>query len=338
MTVEVPHLSARPTAIAADATGVYLGAMVLTTDDARARRWAVLKLDGSGGVAWSAIDELVRSPAPERVLLANGGVIGVGIDGSEETARLMMADRHDASTGKRTWQRRFTARDAKCTSPDCGGKDVFGGAAVRGTSVLFSATVDRPLEEAFGELSLAKGAPGKSYTARSDLRAHDLAADDGGIYLLEDTLSSVFSLVKLGPDKTAWKQDIKTGALRIATAPFGLVLWGKTIEKRSAETGELAWTSKLAGEHLDVATDANAIYAIAMIDKGFAIAKLDPASGNVQWLRKANDYALRIAVDKDWLYICGFDGDKLYVEKRRKSDGALGEVATTARTVQLKRR
>jgi hypothetical protein len=256
-----------------------------------------------------------------------------------------MIARHEASTGKRTWQRRFTARDAKCVSPDCAGKDQFGGAAVRGTSVLYCATVDKPVEEAFGELSLAKGAPIKSYPSRSDLRAHDIAADAGGIYLLEETLSGAFSLVKLGAEKTEWKQSITSGALRFSVGDAGALLWGKTVEKRATDSGELAWTSKLTGEHIDVAADASGIYATVMIDAKpapyFAIAQIDPASGDVRWLRKTSGYeetrpTAYIASDKDWIYLFGFEGDKWFVERRRKSDGALGEVTTTTRTVETK--
>ncbi|HEY5923061.1 MAG TPA: PQQ-binding-like beta-propeller repeat protein, partial [Kofleriaceae bacterium] len=334
----------RPAAAAADATGIYIAGSVQSAEDVRMRRWAVIKLDASGAVAWSAIEELPRSPAPERILLANGAVVVAGQDEQHEAARLLVIERRDAATGKRTWQRRFTARDAKCTTPGCAGKDTFGGIALRGNSVLFNATVDRPLEHAFGELSLDKGTPAKRQVERSDLRAHDIAGDDTGMYLLEANLSKEPSLLKIGAEKIAWTH--KVDGERLALAPGALLLWGKTIEKRSPETGEIAWASKLAGDHIDVTVDGSGIYATAMIDAKpsayFGLAKIDAASGAVQWVRKTSGYeenrpSAYVASDgKDAVYVVGVDGDKLYVERRRKIDGALGEVQTTGRTIESK--
>jgi hypothetical protein len=45
-----------------------------------------------------------------------------------------------------------------------------------------------------------------------------------------------------------------------------------------------------------------------------------------------------IAINGDWLYLFGIESDKWFVERRRKSDGALGEVTTTARTVESKKK
>jgi len=342
VTVEFPHLQARATGITVDPSGIYIAGAVLTAEDFRSRRWAIAKLDGNGAIAWSGFDELPRSPAPERIVLVNGAVLAAGQDGPEEASRLLMISRYEASSGKRTWQRRFSARDPKCLQPACGGKDTFGGMVVRGASILFSGTGDHPVEEAYGELSLAKGAPTKSYTTRTDIRAHDIAVDDGGIYLLEDNLSNQFSLVKLAAEKTVWKQSITNGAMRVAIGAGGVLLWGKTIEKRAADTGEVAWTSKLTGGRIDVAVDASGLYAAVMIDEKpapyFALAKIDPANGNVQWLRKINnaEISVYVATDKDWLYVFGSEGDKWFIERRRKSDGALGEVPTTARTIDKK--
>ena len=47
---------------------------------------------------------------------------------------------------------------------------------------------------------------------------------------------------------------------------------------------------------------------------------------------------LYIAVDGDWLYLFGIEDDKWSVERRRKSDGALGEVTATARTIESKKK
>jgi hypothetical protein len=342
VTVEFPHLQARATSIAVDASGVYIAGTVLTAEDFRSRRWAVAKLDGAGAIAWSAFDELARSPAPERIVLAGGGVIAAGGDGSEEPSRLLLIARYEPGSGKRTWQRRFSSRDPKCGQPACGGKDSFGGIAVRGTSILFSATGDHPVEEAFGELSLAKGAPVKSYPTRTDLRAHDIAADDTGIYLLEDTLSNQFSLLKLAGEKTAWTQKLASSAARVGIGAGGVLLWGTTIEKRAADTGELAWTSKLTGHRIDVAADPTGLYASVMIDDKpapyFALAKIDPANGAVQWFRKIEgaEANVFVATDKDWLYVFGSEGDKWFVERRRKADGALGEVQPIARSIDKK--
>ena len=339
VTVEVSHLQLRPTAIATDGNGIYIAGAVTTPDDFRSRRWVVAKLDNSGAIAWSTIDELPRSPAPERVLLAGSAVVAAGQDGKEETSRLLMIAKYEASSGKRTWQRRFTARDPKCGAPDCAGKDAFGGLAIRGSAVVYSGTVDHPVEVAHGELSIAKGAPVKGYATRGDLRVHDIAADDSGIYLLEENLSAVFSLTKLSAEKTAWKQTITSGATRIGLGAGGVLAWGKKIEKRAADTGEVVWTSKLAAQRIEVAVDATGIYAAVTLEDKPAIAKLDPATGDVQWLRKLEGGAASyVAIDKDWLYVVGFDADKWLVERRRKSDGAIGEVPTTARTLKPKRK
>src|SRR5262249_7222705 len=149
--------------IVTDASGVYLAGAVISADDVRMRRWATVKLDGSGATKWSNVSELARSPAPERIIVADGAVIVGGQDDMHEAARLLLIERRDPTSGKRVWQRRFTARDAKCVSAGCAGKDTFGGISVQGSSVLYVATVDRPLEEAYGELSLGKGEPAKSY-------------------------------------------------------------------------------------------------------------------------------------------------------------------------------
>ena len=345
VTLEFPRLEGRPAGIIADATGIYLAGALLTAEDMRSRRWAVVKLESTAGVvAWSSVEELPRSPAPERIALAGGGVIVAGQDESHEATRLLRIERRDAGSGKRTWQRSFTARDPKCTSTECASKDTFGGIAVHGSSVVYSATVDRPIEEAFGDLSLAKGTPAKSYESRSDLRARDVAADDAGTYLLEDTLSNVFTLIKMTDGKLAWKQTVESSAPRVVVGPPGVVLWGTTIEMRAADTGAVVWTSNLAGDHLDVAVDGSGVYATVMIDAKpapyFAVAKLDAASGAVQWVRRTSEYAQNrpsayIATDKDWLYLFGVEGDKWFVERRRKSDGALGDVPTTARTVEI---
>jgi outer membrane protein assembly factor BamB len=344
VTIEFPRLQGRPAGAVADATGVYLTGAVLSADDARMRRWAVVKLDGNGAIAWSSATELPRSPAPERIVLAENAVIVGGQDDTHEAARLLLVERRDAKSGKQTWQRRFTARDAKCVTAGCAGKDTFGGMSVQGGSVLYYATVDRPIEAAPGELTLAKGAPGKmSLVLRSDMRARDIARDDSGVYLLEENLSAAASVVKLADGKQPWQQKLENDPSRMVATPGGLVFWGKTVEKRTADTGELVWTSPLVGEHLDVAVDTDALYATVMLDakgsKYFGIAKLDAASGAVQWVRKTSEYtenrpSAYIAVDKDWIYLLGYDAEKWFVERRRKSDGAIGEVTATARVVE----
>ena len=347
VTIEVPRLQIAPASIVADATGIYIAAAVLAADDVRMQRWALIKLDASGAIAWSNVEELSRAPAPERLALGSGALVVGGQDSSHEAARLLVVERRDPGTGKRVWQRRFTARDTSCSQPACAGRDGFGGIALHGSSVVYSATVDRPVEEAYGELSLAKGAPGKSWQTRSDLHARDVAADDSGIYLLEATLSDVADIVKISDGKTTWKQADDASPLHASIGPAGLLLWGKTVEKRAPDTGELAWTSKLAGDHIDVAADATGIYATAMVDAKpapyYGVAKLDPGSGAVQWLRRTSEYAeakpsAYVAVDKDAIYLLGYEGEKLFVEKRRKADGALGEVATTARTIEAAKR
>lgn len=348
VTVEFQRLLGRPSGIVADATGVYLAGAVLSNEDVRMRRWAIVKLDPMGKVAWSSASELPREPAPDRIVLADGALIAGGQDDTHEAARLLMIERRDLESGKPVWQRRFTARDPKCTTTGCAGKDTFGGLAVRGSSVIYYATVDRPIEAAMGELGLAKGVPAKTaYPMRSDVRAHDVAADDTGVYALDDTLSGAFSLVKRAEGKLAWQQKVESSASRVVTGAGGLVLWGTAIEKRTTDTGELVWTSSLTGDHIDVTVDGSAIYATAMIDAKpapyFAIAKLDAGSGAVQWVRKTSEYSENrpsayIAVDKDAIYVFGYDGEKWFVEKRRKSDGALGEVATTAVVVATKRK
>jgi hypothetical protein len=344
VTLEFPRLQGRPSGIVANSSGVYLAGSVLTADDARSRRWAVVKLDpAQGTIAWSAVDELPRSPAPERIVLADSGLFVAGQDETHEAARLLAVERRDPATGKRTWQRRFTGRDAKCTNPDCAGKDTFGAIAVVGTSVFFSSTVDRPIEEAYGELSTAKGTPGKAPQTRSDLRARDIANDGTTTYLLDENLSSAVTLNKLAEGKAGWKQSIESEATRFLLTDKGLLLWGKMVEMREPEKGKPVWTSPLVGEHLDVAIDATGIYANAMIDGKpapyFAVAKLDAATGAVQWVRKTSEYedsrpSAYLAIDGDWLYVFGIEGDKWFVERRRKSDGALGEVTTSARTVE----
>jgi hypothetical protein len=348
ITVEFPRLQGKPAGAVADATGVYLTGAVLSAEDARMRKWAVVKLDTKGVIAWSSVTELPRNPAPERIVLAEGALIVGGQDESHEAARLLMIERRDAKSGKQTWQRRFTARDAKCVTPGCAGKDTFGGVSVHGGSVLYYATVDRPLEAAPGDLSFAKGAPGKmSLVLRSDLRARDIARDDTGLYLLEENLSGSPSLVKLADGKQPWLHKLDSDASRLVATAGGLVLWGNTVEKRAADTGEVVWTSTLVGEHLDVVVDTDAIYATVMLDaksgKYFGIAKLDLASGAVQWVRKTSEYSENrpsayIAVDKDSIYLVGYDAEKWFVERRRKSDGALGEVTATARVVESAKR
>ena len=348
ITIEVPRLSIAPASILADASGIYIAAAVLAADDIRMQRWALIKLDaGSGAVAWSSIEELARSPAPERLAFGGGALVVGGQDSSHETARLLVIERRDPANGKRVWQRRFTARDTGCSQPACAGRDTFGGIALHGSSVVYSATVDRPVEEAYGELSLAKGAPGKSWQTRSDLHARDVAADDSGIYLLEATLSDAADIVKISDGKTTWKQAADNAPLHASVGPAGLLLWGKTVEKRAPDTGELAWANKLVGDHIDVTADATGIYATAMIDARpspyYGIAKLDPASGTVQWVQRTSEYqqarpGAYVAVDKDAIYLLGYEGEKLFVEKRRKTDAALGEVATTARTIEPAKR
>jgi outer membrane protein assembly factor BamB len=345
VTLEFPRLQGHPSGIVANSSGVYLAGSVLTADDARSRRWAVVKLDAAtGNVAWSNVDELPRSPAPERIVLADSGLYVAGQDETHEAARLLAVERRDPATGKRTWQRRFTGRDAKCTNADCAGKDTFGGIAVAGSSVYFSSTVDRPIEEAYGELSAAKGTPGKAEQTRSDLRARDIANDGTTTYLLDENLSSVVMLNKLAEGKAGWKQDIDTDAKRLAVTDKGLLLWGTTVELREPTKGKLVWTSNLVGGHIDVAADASGLYVNAMVDDGkrspfFGVVKLDAATGAVQWVRKTsesidNHPSVYVAVDGDWLYVFGIEDDKWYVERRRKSDAALGEVTTTARTVE----
>lgn len=347
VTIEVPRLQIAPASIVADASGIYIAAAVLTADDVRMQRWALIKLDGSGAVAWSSIEELARAPAPERLALGGGALVVGGQDSSHETARLLVIERRDPANGKRVWQRRFTARDTGCSQPACAGRDAFGGVALHGSSVVYSATVDRPVEEAYGELTLAKGAPAKSWQTRSDLHARDVAADDSGIYLLEATLSDTADVVKISDGKTIWKQADDSGALHEGIGAGGLLLWSKTVEKRASDTGELAWTSKLVGDHIDVASDASGVYATAMIEAKpapyYGIAKLDPGTGAVAWVQRTSEYqqsrpSAYVAVDKDAIYLLGFEGEKLYVEKRRKSDGALGEVQTTARTIEPAKR
>jgi outer membrane protein assembly factor BamB len=348
VTVEFSRLLGRPSGIVADATGIYLAGAVLSNEDVRMRRWAIVKLDPKGKVAWSSASELPREPAPDRIVLADGALIAGGQDDTHEAARLLMIERRDLKSGKPVWQRRFTARDPKCTTAGCGGKDTFGGLAVRGSSVIYYATVDRPIEAAMGELGLAKGDPAKTaYPMRSDMRAHDVAADDTGVYALDDTLSGAFSLVKRAEGKLAWQQKVESSASRVVTGAGGLVLWGNAIEKRATDTGELVWTSPLTGEHIDVAVDGSAIFATVMIDAKpapyFAIAKLDAGTGAVQWVRKTSEYSENrpsayIAVDAGSIYVFGYDGEKWFVEKRRKSDGALGDVTTVAAVVESKRK
>lgn len=348
MTLEFPRLQGKPAGMVADATGIYLAGAVLSPDDVRARRWAVVKLDASGGIAWSSVTDLPRSPAPERIVVADGAVVVGGQDDSHEPSRLLLIERRDAKSGKQTWARRFTARDPKCSKPACAGKDTFGGMSVHGGGVLYNATVDRPIEAAYGELSLARGEPAKtSSPPRSDLFGADIVRDESGLYLLHQNLSKAYSLLKLADGKQAWQHKLDSGASRVVAAAGGLVLWGRTIEKRAADTGELVWTSPLIGEHLDVAVDASGIYATVMIDAKpapyFGVAKLDAATGAVQWLRKTSEYgdnrpSAYVAVDKDALYVVGYDADKLFVERRRKSDGALGEVTATARIVESVKR
>jgi hypothetical protein len=348
VTVEFPRLLGRPAGMVSDGSALYLTGAVLSPDDVRSRRWTVVKLDAAAAIAWSSVAELPRSPAPQRIAFAEGGVFTGGEDDTHEASRLLLVERRDAKSGKQTWQRRFTARDAKCTTTACAGKDSFGGLGVRKGAVLYYATVDRPTEASLGELTIAKGEPTKAkFDARSDMRAHDVVADDTAIYTLDDTLSGVVSLIKYADGKYAWTQKVDSGAHRVVATPSGLVLWGKSIEKRAADTGALAWTSPLAGEHIDVAVDGNAIYATVMLGGKpapyFALAKLDAATGAVQWVRKTSEYAENrptayIAVDKDAVYLFGNDADKWLVEKRRKSDGAIGEVAVTARTVELKKK
>ena len=168
VTLEFPRWQGKPAGIAADATGVYLTGAVLTADDVRMRRWANVKLDANGATKWSNVTELSRSPAPERIVVADGAVIVGGQDDEHEASRLLLLERRDGASGKRLWQRRFTARDAKCTKPDCAGKDTFGGISLHSGSVLYTATVDWPLEEAYGDLSVAKGEPGKPNQTWSD--------------------------------------------------------------------------------------------------------------------------------------------------------------------------
>lgn len=344
MTLEFPRLQGKPAGIVADASGVYLAGAVVSADDVRMRRWAAVKLDGNGAVAWSNVTELPRSPAPERIVLADSALVIGGQDDSHEAVRLLMIERRDAKSGKQTWQRRFTARDPKCVTAGCASKDTFGGITVHGGSVLYYATVDRPVESAPGELSLAKGEPPKtSSPTRSDLRASDIARDDTGLYLLDANLSNVYSLSKKAEGKQAWQHKLDSDLTRVIASASGLVLWGTTIQKRAADTGEVMWTSPLGGQHIDVAVDAAAIYATLMIDAKpasyFAIAKIDPATGAVQWVRKTSDYSENrpsayIAVDNDWIYLFGYDAEKWFVERRRKSDGALGEVTATARVIE----
>ena len=348
ITLEFPRLQGRPAGIVASSAGVFLAGAVLTADDARSRRWAVAKLDpAAGSIAWSSVEELPRSPAPERIVLADGGLIVGGQDETHEAARLLAIERRDPATGKRTWQRRFTGRDAKCSSAECAGKDTFGGLSVQGSSIFYSSTVDRPIEEAYGELNVAKGTPAKGHQPHSDLRARDIVNDGTTTYLLDENLSSSVALEKLAEGKAGWKQTIESEAKRVMLVDGGLLLWGKTVELREPEKGKLVWTSTLVGEHIDIAVDATGIYANVMIDAKpapyFAVAKIDAASGAVQWVRKTSEYednrpSVYIAVDGDWLYLFGIESDKWFVEKRRKSDGALGEVATTARTVEIKKK
>jgi hypothetical protein len=344
VTLEFPRLQGRPAGIVASSAGVFLAGAVLTPDDARSRRWAVAKLDpAAGAIGWSSVEELPRSPAPERLVLADGGLIAGGQDETHEATRMLAIERRDPASGKRTWQRRFAGRDAKCSSADCAGKDTFGGLSVQGSSIFYSATVDRPVEEAYGELNLAKGTPAKGHQPHSDLRARDIANDGTTTYLLDENLSSSVSLEKLAEGKAGWKQTIESEAKRVTIVDGGLLLWGKTVELREHEKGKLVWTSTLVGDHIDVAVDATGIYANVMIDAKpapyFAVAKLDAASGAVQWVRRTSEYddnkpSVYIAIDGDWLYLFGIESDKWFVEKRRKSDGALGEVTTTARTVE----
>jgi hypothetical protein len=347
VTLEFPRLQGRPAGIVADATGIYLAGSVLSAEDMRMQRWAVVKLDGNGAVAWSSVTELPRSPAPERIVLAEGALIVGGQDESHEPARLLLIERRDAKSGKQMWQRRFTARDPKCGKPACAGKDTFGSIAVHGGAVHYYATVDKPVEAAPGELSLAKGEPPKTLiTPRSDLRGRDVAADDTGVYSLDENLSGAFSLAKRADGKLLWQAKIESDASRVVAIGGGLVLWGKGVEKW-ADTGELVWKSSLVGEHIDVAVDADAVYATVMIaakpSAYFAVAKINAATGAVEWVRKTSDYtenrpSAYIAVDKDWIYLFGYDAEKWSVERRRKSDGALGEVTATARTVESKRK
>ena len=63
------------------------------------------------------------------------------------------------------------------------------------------------------------------------------------MYLLQETMSKAFTLIKIADGKQAWKQNLDSGATRVIVAADGLVLWGKTIEQRAADTGELVWTS-----------------------------------------------------------------------------------------------
>jgi hypothetical protein len=343
VTLEFPRLQGRPAGIVADATGIYVAGAVLSADDARARKWVALKLDPRSAIVWSSVTELPRNPAPERIVLADGAVVIGGQDETHEAARMLVIERRDAKSGKQTWVRRFTARDPKCSKADCAGKDTFGSIAVHGGSVLYYATVDKPIEAAPGTLSLAKGEPPKaSSPPRSDLRARDVTADETGVYSLDQNLSGAFSLAKRADGKVLWQAKIESDASRVIASGGGLILWGKTIEKW-ANTGELVWKSQLVGQHIDVAVDANAVYATVMIDAKptpyFAIAKLDAASGAVQWVRKTSDYtehrpSAYIAVDKDSIYVLGYAAEKLFVERRRKSDGALGEVTATARVVE----
>jgi hypothetical protein len=304
---------ARASALAVDATGVYVTGPVFG-DGNEDPRWAIAKLDRmTGAPLWTVFDK----GGGAGYLAVRDGVLIVG--GHTADNRTAIIERRDPATGSRLWRHVL-------------GSELLGGISLTATSVLYASTDQQSgrITAHFGELSLDAGTI-VHQTHRSSRRGRHIVRDGTSLYLIGDDPQNHFTLEKVD---LAWK-PVSTHAagqlLRLAPVVGGVVAWFTTIEKYTA-AGTRAWTSPLTGVFTDVTLDATGIYVVTMRDPGknpdFALARLDPATGAIAWSVRTAEYSesrpsAAIAIDASAIYIAGYVGNRWFVERRRKTDGAI---------------
>jgi hypothetical protein len=336
--LEVPAWQARPGAIAADASGVYITGPVFDPGNVQVRRWGVAKLDrATGAPLWSVIEDVPNGPMPERMALGDGVLIIAGNESNYAQKRSEVFERRDVKSGALVW--RHVIPEGRT------GVYTLGGISLTATTMMYAGTVEsKPPTATFGELQLATGDLFRAHVLRENLRGRDIIADGTTVYYLGDHSDGTFALETLTP---TWREVAmhKAGSLlRLARADGGGVVgWFRTIEKYAA-SGERVWQSSFVGDFVDVAIDGSGIYACAMIDAStkpyFAIARLDPATGRMTWQQRVAEYGesrptSAIAVDAEAIYVLGYVGDRWYVERRRKADAALGDVSPALHRLPL---
>ena len=327
--LEYAQWQGRPSTVSVDATGVYVTGPVFDPKTVEVRRWGVAKLDlATGKPLWSVLDDVPNGPMPEHLIVTGGAVFVGGNESNYAETRVLVIERRDAATGALVWR-------ARVPEADRGSKFSLGGIAVRGESLYYAATLEAGQPRAlFGELALATGKPTRKPYWIDGRRGRQIAVDASGLYLISDDTENRNRIDKLDP---TWKPMWLVPASTFLRSDFDgkeLVGWFTEIVKYEPD-GIRRWSSPLTGAFVDIAIDPSGIYLTALLDAStdpyYAVAMLDRDTGKVAWLQRTAHYkedrpSLGIAVDAEAMYLFGYIGDRWFVERRRKADGALGNV------------